>query len=182
MLEVGKILIAEPFMQDPNFRRAVVLLTDHDSDDGSVGFILNKSLNMKINALVSSFPKFDAIVHYGGPVATDTIHYIHNVGDLLNDSRQIMSGVYWGGNFETLKVLVKNELIKPENIRFYVGYSGWSPNQLAGEMKLGSWVLNHGHPNYIFKSKSKLIWRKALQNKGKNYSVIAQMPDSNILN
>lgn len=181
-LEVGKILIAQPFMLDPNFKRSVVYITDHTPDDGSVGFILNKTLNMSVNELISDFPEFDCKVNYGGPVGTDTIHYIHDVGELLEDSREVTNGIFWGGDFEKLKFLVENELILPRNIKFYIGYSGWSPGQLAEELLTGSWVLDHGHPNYIFKAKDPILWSKALENKGNNYSIIGQIPDTNILN
>lgn len=181
-LEVGKILIAEPFMADLHFKRAVVLLTDHHPDDGSIGFILNKTLKMKINELINDFPEFDAKVYYGGPVATDTIHYIHDVGELLDDSRQVMKGLHWGGDFDKLKILIENKLIEPKNIRFYIGYSGWSPGQLVNELESGSWVLDLGDPNYVFKSTEEILWSQVLDNKGSNFSVIGQIPDSNHLN
>jgi len=181
-LAIGSILIAEPFMLDLHFKRSVVLLTDHHPDDGSIGFILNKTLKMSVNELINDFPEFDAKVYYGGPVATDTIHYIHNVGEILDESREIIKGIFWGGDFDKLKFLIENELIKPENIRFYIGYSGWEPGQLIQELKTGSWVIDFGHPNYVFKSKEEILWTKALENKGKNYSIIGQIPDSNNLN
>ncbi len=173
----GKVLIAEPFMIDPNFKRSVVLMCEHE-EEGSLGFILNKSLDMKINELIADFPKFNSLVYYGGPVQTDTIHYIHNVGDVLDESMKVMNGVYWGGNFEKLKSLIKSDLIKPQNIRFFVGYSGWSHGQLKDEMELGSWVTDNMDANYLFKVKPQVLWQKVLQNKGNAYSVIAQMPDS----
>jgi putative transcriptional regulator len=119
---------------------------------------------------------------YGGPVATDTIHYIHNVGDLLEESVEVMSGLYWGGNFEKLKFLITSELITTKNIRFFVGYSGWSAGQLDEELKTGSWITSEMHPNYAFKSKPKGLWKQAMKNIGNTYTVIAQMPDSFILN
>ena len=180
--KTGDVLLAEPFMLDPHFKRGVVLLCDHTEEEGSVGFILNKPISSKVNELINDFPEFDAHIYYGGPVATDTIHYIHNVGDLLEESTEIISGVYWGGNFEKLKFLISSELILPENIRFYVGYSGWSPGQLQEELITGSWVISDMHPNYAFKSKSKSLWKKVMKNKGETYTVIAQMPDSFILN
>lgn len=173
----GKILIAEPFMVDPNFKRSVVLMCEHE-EEGSLGFILNKSLDMKINELIADFPQFDAVVYYGGPVQTDTIHYIHNVGEVLDESLKVMTGVYWGGDFEKLKSLINSKLIQPQNIRFFVGYSGWSHGQLRDEMKLGSWVTDNMDANYLFKIKPQLLWQKVLQNKGNAFSVIAQMPDS----
>ncbi len=173
----GKLLLAEPFMLDPNFKRAVVLLCEH-KDEGSLGFILNKTLDMKINDLIADFPEFSAPVYFGGPVQTDTIHYIHNVGNLLDDSFQVARGVYWGGDFEKLKFLVSSEMIKAKNIRFFVGYSGWSSGQLAEELEFGSWVTAEVDSNYVFKSHTKQLWQKVMENKGDTYSVIAQMPDT----
>ncbi len=173
----GKVLLAEPFMLDPNFKRSAVLLCEHNKE-GSVGFIMNKPLNMQIDELIEDFPEFDSEVFFGGPVQTDTIHYIHNVGSLLDDSIWIADGVFWGGDFEKLKFLITSHLIQPHNIRFFVGYSGWSEGQLKDEMIYGSWVLAEMDANYLFKSKPNHLWKQAMYNKGDAYTVIAQMPDS----
>lgn len=172
----GKVLLAEPFMLDANFKRSVVLMCEHEND-GSLGFILNKSLKMKINDLISDFPEIESIVYYGGPVQTDTIHYIHNVGHLLEDSQEILPGVYWGGDFEKLKALISTGLIQRENIRFFVGYSGWSESQLKEELKLGSWVVADVDINYLFRDGQRNLWRKVMRNKGDVFSVIANLPD-----
>lgn len=172
----GRALVAEPFMLDSNFKRAVILLCEHEND-GSLGFILNKSLDMEINELIADFPDFDTKVFYGGPVQTDTIHYIHNVGDLLEDSQKLMNGVYWGGDFEKLKFLISTKMITPENIRFFVGYSGWSTGQLKEELDLGSWVTADMHANFVFKSDPHELWQEVMEEKGDHYSVIAQMPE-----
>ena len=181
-LDRGVILVSEPFMLDPNFRRAVVILCDHTPDEGTVGFILNKPIQMTVNELIADFPKFDATVHYGGPVATDTIHYIHRSGKILDDSIEIGDGIYWGGSFEKLKSLIESGLIKPQDIRFYVGYSGWTSGQLDDEIEIGSWVLEEPDPNYVFQSKYEELWSQTLINKGNTFSVISQMPDSFNLN
>jgi len=180
-LTKGKVLIAQPFMLDPNFKRGVILLCEHEKD-GTIGFILNKTLDMDVSELIADFPKFDAKVFYGGPVQKDTIHYIHNVGELLDDSNEVCPGVYWGGDFEKLKFLINAEMIKPENIRFFVGYSGWSESQLENEIEIGSWMLSEMDANYLFKNKSKTLWKKVLQVKGDTYSVIAQMPEGLMMN
>jgi putative transcriptional regulator len=176
-LKNGSILLAEPFMLDPNFKRTAVLLCEH-AEDGSFGFILNKKMDISLNELIADFPDFETSVYFGGPVQTDTIHYIHNVGELLEESRKVANGVWWGGNFEALKVLIKTELIKPENIRFFVGYSGWSEGQLEEELGIGSWVTADMHPNYVFKSKPDSLWSQIMSNKGDLFTVIAAMPDS----
>ena len=172
----GRVLLAEPFMLDPNFKRSAVLLCEH-SEEGSVGFIMNKPLNMSVDELIEDFPEFDSTVLFGGPVQTDTIHYIHNVGELLDDSVKVTEGVYWGGDFEKLKFLATSNLIKPENIRFFVGYSGWNEGQLHNEMEIGSWLLADMDSNYLFKSDPDDLWQQVMYNKGDAYTVIAQMPD-----
>ncbi len=173
----GVILLAEPFMLDPNFRRAAVLLCEH-SPEGSLGFIMNRPTDTSIDQLIEDFPEFHSPVFWGGPVQTDTLHYIHNVGDLLDDSIRIADGVHWGGDFEKLKFLITSSLILPENIRFFMGYSGWDEGQLLDEMATGSWVPADMHPNYLFKSKPEMLWQQVMYNKGDAYSVIAFMPDT----
>jgi len=173
----GKVLLAEPFSLDSNFKRSAVVLTEHD-EEGSVGFIINKPLQIKVEELLSDFPEFEAKVYFGGPVATDSIHYLHNVGDLLDDSVKVRRGIYWGGDFDKLKFLIDSKLILPKNIRFYVGYSGWSSGQLKEELTYGSWVLADMHANYLFKAKPEALWETIMTNKGNAYSVIAQMPDN----
>ena len=174
--------MAEPFMQDTNFRRAVVLVTDHTYDEGTVGFIINKPLAVRITDLVEDFPEIDALAYYGGPVSTNTIHYMHNVGMLLDGSTEIGPGVYWGGEFDKLKFLIGQELIRSENIRFFVGYTGWSPGQLIEELDSGSWITTEVHANYVFKSKPSRLWNQVMHHKGDLYSILAQLPEQPNLN
>lgn len=176
-IKAGRVLLAEPFMRDNNFKRSAVVLCEH-TEEGSLGFVMNKPLNMKINELLADFPEFEAEVFFGGPVQTDTIHYVHNVGDLLDDSVQIMDGIYWGGDFDKLKILIETKLIQPANIRFFVGYTGWSSGQLWEEMQYKSWVLTDMHANYLFKSKYPQLWQEAMNHKGGVFTVIARIPDS----
>lgn len=176
-IKSGKVLLAEPFMMDPNFRRSAVLLCEH-TGEGSVGFIMNKPLNMRVDELIEEFPEFEGEVFFGGPVQTDTIHYVHNVGDLLEESTKVSEGVFWGGNFEKLKFLISSQLIMPENIRFFLGYSGWTEGQLLDELGYGSWVLADMDANYLFKSRPDMLWQQVMNNKGNAYTVIAQMPDN----
>lgn len=176
-IQAGKVLLAEPFMRDSNFKRAAIVLCEHTSE-GTLGFVMNKPLNMKINELIADFPEFDAEVFFGGPVQTDTIHYVHNVGDMLDNSIKVMEGVYWGGDFDKLKFLIDANLIQPANIRFFVGYTGWSSGQLWDEMLHQSWVLTEMHANYLFKSQTSHLWEEIMNHKGGTFSVIARIPDS----
>ena len=169
-------------MLDSYFKRAVILLTDHSADEGSVGFILNKPLQVDINDLIDDFPEIQAPVYFGGPVSQETLQYIHDMGDILDESIKVSPGVYWGGNYDRLKFLITSKLIQPHNIKFFVGYSGWSPGQLHDEMEYGSWVLAHMDANYAFKTQYHEMWSQVMKNKGGNYSVIGEMPDTAFLN
>ncbi len=176
-IKVGTLLLAEPFLEDPHFRRSVVLICERNKD-GSLGFILNKPVGMNICNLLSSFPEFNSEVYYGGPVQTDTIHYLHSKGDLITDSVEIDKGLFWGGNFEEVKFCVENGLITPFDIKFFIGYSGWGEGQLDEEMSYNNWILGAVDRNYIFNSHgdAKNLWAKVLENEGDVYGVIAQMP------
>lgn len=180
-IEKGVLLVAEPFMSDPYFKRAVILLCEHHPQ-GSLGFILNKQTDVALNDLIEDFPAFDSSVFYGGPVQTDRLHYIHNLGDLLTDSLKVADGVWWGGDFSELQFLIKNEMVLPENIRFFVGYSGWSAGQLMEEMETGSWVTAEMHANYLFKSAAEEMWSKVMYNKGDAFRILSELPDEPTLN
>lgn len=177
----GKVLLAEPYMMDANFGRGVILLCEHNNE-GSLGFVLNKEMDVRIDELVGDFPEFNTPVFAGGPVETDTLHYLHDVGDLLEGSIAVGQGIFWGGDFEKLKFLIDAKLIKPHNIRFFMGYSGWSAGQLLEEMNVRSWIVANMHPNYLFKSKPAFLWKQIMHNKGNIFSVIATMPEEILVN
>jgi putative transcriptional regulator len=180
-IQAGNILVAEPFMLDPNFKRSVVLICEH-AEHGTTGFILNKPLDIKINELIRDFPESKAAVHIGGPVGVESLHYLHNVGTMLDNSLEVCPGVFWGGDFEKLKFLMETGVIKDSNIKFFIGYSGWSEGQLDEEMTELSWLIDHMDANYLFKIKPFVLWQTVMHNKGNTYTVIAQMPDSVSLN
>lgn len=172
----GTLLLAQPFMLDVYFRRAVVLICDKH-EEGTLGFILNKPLDVKVQDILGDFPEFEAMAYYGGPVQTDSVHFLHSAGELIDDSQYVSNGVYWGGDFEKVKVLIRNGLLKPDQIRFFVGYTGWSKDQLEEELNEKTWILNDMDPNYLFVYKSEKLWQVILEHKGNSHSVIGQISD-----
>ncbi|MGB8703645.1 MAG: YqgE/AlgH family protein, partial [Gillisia sp.] len=120
----GLLLVAEPsIIGDVSFNRSVVLLAEH-SENGSIGFILNKVLDFKLKDLIPELNKSFKIYN-GGPVEQDNLYFIHKVPDLIPSSIEIADGIYWGGNFEAVKELIQKDLIDEKQIRFFLGYSGW---------------------------------------------------------
>ncbi|HWB64373.1 MAG TPA: YqgE/AlgH family protein, partial [Chitinophagales bacterium] len=98
-LKQGQLLLSEPFMLDENFRRTVVLVCEHTAENGTVGLILNKPVNLRLNEVVEGFPAFDTKVYLGGPVGTDTLQFLHCMGDEIEGGIQLAENLYWGGNF-----------------------------------------------------------------------------------
>lgn len=182
ILETGKILVSEPFMLDPNFKRTVVLVADYTREEGTVGFILNRKMDVRLEDLTTDFGDLEAPVHYGGPVDTNSMYFIHNVGELLDDSIKISRGVYWSGNYDKLRFLIECKLILAQNIRFYVGYSGWSQGQLEEEMKTKSWLVSDMEPNFLFKNKPESLWRDILEYKGYHFSALSSLDGDELMN
>ncbi|MDX2445507.1 MAG: YqgE/AlgH family protein [Bacteroidales bacterium] len=177
----GKVLISEPFIGDQYFKRSVVLLTEH-SKEGSVGFVLNKPVDIKVKEVIKGFPNIEAVVSMGGPVGTDTIHYLHTLGEIIPDSVHVFEDLYWGGNFETVKDMLETGLISDHKIRFFVGYSGWGPKQLEREISEDSWVITQIPPIRIMENRSSDSWKEALVQLGKKYKLWANFPDNPDLN
>lgn len=180
--EKGKILISEPFLIDPNFKRSIVLLCEHN-EDGSVGFILNKPTQVKLNQVMEEdFPEFDAPVYFGGPVQINTLQFIHKLGDTLEGSTEIGDGLYWGGSFEILKLLIESKQVKSSDFRFFIGYSGWSVGQLEDEMKINSWIVTSTESENLFSDEPDKLWGEILKKMGKKFAILASFPEDPSVN
>lgn len=177
----GRVLISEPFLSDTYFKRSVVFLTEH-SEEGSVGFVLNKSIDMKIDDVIQDFPFIEASISVGGPVNTNTIHYIHTLGDLVPESRRVMDELYWGGDFEVIRGLISAGKVKKNEIRFFLGYSGWSPGQLEEELENNAWLVADIRPDMVMKSDQANFWNEILQKMNNKYQVWANFPENPGLN
>ncbi len=179
--EKGKVLISEPFLSDEYFKRSIVLLAEYGKE-GALGLVLNKPVNMTVSKLVKGFPETDIPVFLGGPVSTNTLHYIHMLGDFLPGSKRIFSDIYWGGDFETLKKLVEQKIATRNNIRFFVGYSGWDAGQLERELSENAWVIARLGVKQIMMGNDQQIWKKVLRDLGKKYKLWADFPENPGLN
>jgi putative transcriptional regulator len=179
--EKGKILISEPFLPDTFFNRSIVYLTDHTAE-GSVGFILNKKLDLQVDATIEGFEGWNENLSMGGPVAPDTLHYLHNLGDLVPNSVLVEGNIYWGGEIDVIRGLIKSRRIKKSDIRFFLGYSGWSAGQLERELKENSWVIAKVNSNIVLNTRGDDIWKKVLRSFKNKYRMWADFPDSPEMN
>lgn len=177
----GCLLIAEPFLADPYFRRAVVLLADHN-DKGSFGLILNKPIPLALSDALDNAPNFDGHLNLGGPVERNTLHFIHRVGDKIPNSALVCEGIYWGGNFDRAKELMSRGELTEADIRLFIGYSGWGAGQLDKEMKEKSWIVAEPKEELVFSPEPEQLWPEALRDLGGPYTVMSTFPEDPRLN
>lgn len=174
----GTLLVAEPsIIGDINFHRSVILLANH-KEKASLGFILNKPFDFILKDIL---PEINSSieVHYGGPVEPDNLYFIHNSPELITGSIKINEELYWGGNFEKVIKLLNDESIGENNIRFFLGYSGWGENQLQNEIELNSWIIQENCiGNKVININSESFWRKQIRSLGGPYLIWGNAPEN----
>jgi putative transcriptional regulator len=177
MLDIasGRILVADPFLKDPNFMRTVVFLCEHEEAAGSFGFVINRPYNQVVGNLISGLDGCSFPVYFGGPVQMDTIHFLHQRPDLVGGV-EVVDNIYWGGDFDALSEAILNNNIREEELRFYLGYSGWSAGQLKSELDEKSWLTTEGNRALVFHQDYNRIWQDALLQMGGKYEQLVHYP------
>lgn len=179
-LKAGRLLVAEPFLNDPNFARSVIFLCEA-GDEGSIGFVLNKPTDYKLGDLLPEFNTPGLEINQGGPVQLDTLHMLHRMPGLLGGN-EIFPGIYWGGSYEALQEILADEKYQEEDLKLFLGYSGWSPGQLEKEVKDGAWLITDLSEDLLFATESRQIWKNAIHLLGKEFEILANMPVNPQLN
>ena len=171
----GKILISEPVLRDATFGRSVVLLIDH-TEEGSMGLIINKQLPIFVNDIIKEFKYIEDIPLYkGGPIATDTLFYLHTLAD-ISGAIPISKGLFLNGDFEEIKryILQGNQIDR--YIRFFLGYSGWESEQLSTELRENTWLVSKEENAYLMNGDTKDMWKQALEKLGSKYETWSRFP------
>lgn len=176
----GKLLIAEPFLGDNNFERSVVLLCEH-SALGSFGLVLNQPSNLQLSDVMDTVYK-EHRLFYGGPVEQNTLHFIHRLGSRIEDSIDLGNGIFWAGNFDTIRLLINTGELNESNVRLFIGYSGWGKSQLDDECNQNSWIVTEANANLIFETPPTKVWREILKQMGGEFKVLANYPTDPRLN
>jgi len=177
----GRLLVAEPsILNDSSFNRAIILITEH-TENNSVGFILNRPLEYTLQDLIPEINS-NFTIYQGGPVEQDNLYFVHKVPELIPDSIEVDNGIFWGGNFDSLKKLLNDNLLESSDIRFFLGYSGWGKNQLSDEINISSWFISENDIHNIFSDNNHMLWRNKILQKGGDYKIWANAPSDIQLN
>lgn len=178
---VGKILIANPTMDDPFFQQTVVLVCSK-TESGHFGLILNKSTQHQFSKICDGIFNDIHAIYQGGPVQVDTLHYIHTRSADIEESIQVYDNLYFNGSFEHIAELVNNHALKTEEIRFFVGYSGWDEGQLEDEIHQKAWFVQPLDVELIFTTSPARLWNTVIKNVGSKYKMYANFPSDPRLN
>jgi putative transcriptional regulator len=177
----GSILISEPFLKDPNFDRTVILICEHN-ENGTFGLVLNRPVEVKLGEVLEDFEGNNKELLIGGPVQQNTLHYIHKLGDEIFDSIELVNGLYWGGDFDQLKVKIIENSLDLNMIKFFIGYSGWDAGQLVQEIEEKTWFVADLVDNSIFEADSTNMWKRVLEIMGGELKWLANSPADPRLN
>lgn len=176
-LRKGIFLIAAPALRDPNFRQAVVLLCEH-GPEGALGVIVNRPTAMSISEALPQVPVIEGVGHVlyaGGPVQTNQVMLLYRGDQFPDNAHHVFDGVCLGGDIGMVERILTAAGTK-EFFRAYLGYSGWGPGQLEGEMKTGSWMILPADPQAVFEKDPTRVWGDILCTLGEAYQPYAEMP------
>ena len=180
-LTPGVLLIAEPPMADPNFRRSVILLCEHTTE-GSFGLVLNRPAEFKLAEVSTIALPFDTPLGYGGPVQPETLHVLHPYGDAIDGALPVADGVWWGGAFERMLEGIEGGWLDATRMRFFLGYSGWGGGQLDSEIDEDSWIVLPCTETLVFTEGADALWRGILRGLGGEYAILSTFPDDPRMN
>lgn len=180
--KAGDILLSEPFLDDPYFGRKVVLLCEHN-DEGSFGFVLNNFVDIDVDEVMDDLPKLNTRISVGGPVKNGNLYYLHTRADIA-DSIPVVDGVHMGGDFEQIQSMLKEGVLNSHEIRFFIGYSGWSPSQLQEEIRSRSWFVADASQRDIMRTdeENETFWKRLISDMGDGFTHIANAPNDPSLN
>lgn len=179
----GSLLLSEPFMLDNNFERSVILLCEHDTVDGTMGVVVNSRSSLLLSDVVPDVANLQFPLYIGGPVGVEALFFLHKAPEKIEGGKVLVDDIYFGGNFEQICFLINDSLLQPNEIKFILGYAGWSPGQLDDEIKQNSWAVHNKFPtDLLLLQDGEDLWKQALISLGPKYAHVANFPRSPDLN
>jgi putative transcriptional regulator len=171
----GTFLIASPLLQDPNFNRTVVLLCEHDDDEGSMGLVVNRPLEVALDEAIEGIePRPEQRLFFGGPVQREIVLVLHR-DSTIDGARAIVDGMELGGDPEQILSALHHE--SNRKIRVFSGYAGWGAGQLRAELDSGSWVACPASARFVFDVEPDAIWAELLRSLGPRYAYLLTLPN-----
>ncbi|MBP2705229.1 YqgE/AlgH family protein [Microbispora sp. RL4-1S] len=185
---VGGLLVATPLLDDPNFRRSVVLVLEHDEDGGTLGVVLNRPSEIAVTQVLPSWDPLvtgPPVLFEGGPVQTDSALALAAVlsGEEPLGWRRLR-GKAAVSRLGTVDLDAPPEILAGEisQMRIFAGYAGWTAGQLETELREGAWYVVDSEPGDTFHSDPETLWRGVLRRQNGALALVANFPDDPTLN
>ncbi len=169
----GHLLIAGPRLLDPNFWRTVVLVGEH-TEEGALGIVLNRSSETSVDEALPELALLAeemGTVHVGGPVQPSAVVVLADFAEADDAESLVVESV----GFLPAEI-EPDALGELRRARVYVGYAGWGPGQLDGELEEGSWIVEPAKPDDVFTNDPEALWSDVLRRKGGPFTLLAAMP------
>jgi putative transcriptional regulator len=176
----GQLLLASPALQDPNFRRTVILVGAH-SEEGAMGVVLNRPSQVTVGEAVPQLePAVDEreTVYVGGPVQPSSIVFLAEFLDPSPAGLMVLGRIGFPAPEADIDKLAEATARR----RVFAGYAGWGEGQLDEELEEGDWIPHPARPDDVFTDDPEDLWSEVLTRKGGAYALIARMPIDPSLN
>jgi putative transcriptional regulator len=184
----GRLLVATPLLGDPNFRRTVVLIVDHEEDDGTLGVVLNRPTEIPVGQVLAPWTDLVTgpdVVFRGGPVSPNSALAIAMVpGTDEPVGWRALEGAPAVARLGLVDLDAPPDLLAAavKGFRVYAGYAGWGPGQLQDEIDEGAWYVVRAEPGDVFVEDPGQLWRGVLRRQGGEMAFLATYPDDPSLN
>jgi putative transcriptional regulator len=186
---VGALLVATPLLDDPNFRRSVVLVLEHDEDGGTLGVVLNRPSEISVTQVLPSWDSLvtgPSVLFEGGPVQTDSALALAAVVSTEEPLgwRRLHTATPAVSRLGTVDLDAPPEILAGEiaQMRIFAGYAGWTSGQLEAEIREGAWYLIDAEAGDTFNGDPESLWRAVLRRQPGELAFVATCPDDPQLN
>lgn len=186
--KAGKLLVATPLLGDPNFRRSVVLIVEHEVVEGTLGIVLNRPTEIPVGQVLEQWTDLatnPSVLFRGGPVSPDSaLALAHVPGTDEPLGWRALDGAPALARLGLLDLDTPPRLLAPaiKDLRVYAGYAGWGPGQLQAEIDEGAWLILSAEPGDVFAAEPEHLWRKVLRRQHGELAFLATYPDDPGLN
>jgi putative transcriptional regulator len=179
----GRLLVASPLLGDPNFRRTVVLIVEHEETEGTLGIVLNRPTTLPVGRVLEQWTDLatdPSVVFRGGPVSPSSPLALALVpGTDEPIGWRALDGAPALARLGLLDLDAPAGLLAPaiKSLRVYAGYAGWSPGQLDVEIDEGAWYVLPAEPGDVFAAQPDQLWRTVLRRQDGDLAFLATYPD-----
>jgi putative transcriptional regulator len=188
VIHVGSLLVATPLLADPNFRRSVVLIVEHEAEQGTLGVVLNRPTEVAVGSVLAPWATLvtgPSVVFQGGPVALDSALALAQVpGDDEPLGWRALDGAPSVARIGLVDLDAPPELLAGDisRLRVFAGYAGWSSGQLMSEIEEGAWYVVAAESGDAFFDPPERLWPNVLRRQGGDLAFVSTYPDDPSMN